>query len=297
MEVEQVLDILKQGADAHVSEDQLPPMVANNSKELLQPEVGELYTDQLATFIKKGHVAGPFDSNPLENLRINSIFSIDQGQKIRPIMNLSHPAGTSYNDAVLKENIPKVHMNTAQDVAKTIGAMGKGAIMSKVDQEDAYKQIHTKKQHLRLQGFSWLGKIFIELKLVFGSISAVHNYDIVHKVFSNILRLKTEIEPEKILRILDDFILITPSVEENKMFMEEYIKFANACNIPLAPTSKPDKSFLYKTEGKLLGIIFNTKTMSWALPKDKADKYQYVIQRITRSKTCTSGCFRGFWGS
>jgi hypothetical protein len=49
--------------------------------------------------------------------------------------------------------------------------------MWKFDMVDAYKTIPAAQQDLRLQGFTWLGKFFIELKKVFGSKEAVSAFD------------------------------------------------------------------------------------------------------------------------
>ena len=66
------------GADSLVDLEKVKPLYDVNSKSLLKPVVGALFTDQLVTLIKSKFVSGPFDHSPFENLRINSLFCVEQ---------------------------------------------------------------------------------------------------------------------------------------------------------------------------------------------------------------------------
>ena len=87
--MEVTIDNLRFGADAHVDESKLPAMEATNNKSMLQPVIGQQYTDTLASMVKSGIVAGPFLKPPLDDFRSNSLFAIEQNDKLRPILNLS----------------------------------------------------------------------------------------------------------------------------------------------------------------------------------------------------------------
>ena len=56
----------------------------------------------------------------------------------------------------------KVKMSSARKFRYSVAKAGRKARMSKFDLTDAYKYIPCKKEDLRLQGFFWLGKFFIE---------------------------------------------------------------------------------------------------------------------------------------
>ncbi len=84
-------------------------------------------------------------------------------------MNFSAPKGESYNDAIEELALEKVSMSSARLFGYSVVDCGSGARMWKFDMVDAYKTIPAAQSDLRLQGFSWLGKYFIELKKVFGS--------------------------------------------------------------------------------------------------------------------------------
>jgi len=59
----------------------------SNSSVKFGPEI----TDSVAYWTKKKFAAGPFDSIPLKNFRSNPLIAIDQGEKIRPVLNVSLP--------------------------------------------------------------------------------------------------------------------------------------------------------------------------------------------------------------
>ena len=59
-------------------------------------------------WVKKGFASGPFDSPPLACFRVNPLIAIEQHGKIRPVLNVSEPAGRSFNDNVNKKGVEKV---------------------------------------------------------------------------------------------------------------------------------------------------------------------------------------------
>ena len=65
-----VLDDLRSGADAY-QRSLLPPVNTFNVKTAY--ENGQILTDTIATWIKKGFVAGPFYSSPLPGFRVNPL--------------------------------------------------------------------------------------------------------------------------------------------------------------------------------------------------------------------------------
>ena len=280
--IERTLLNLREGADALVDESKLHPLDDDNSKSVLLPEVARHYTDQLATMIKKGFVAGPFDESPIPNLRINSLFAVNQSDKYRPILNLSKPEGNSFNEAIIPHKLRKVSMSTSRHVAKAISDMGTGAIISKMDHVSAYKLMPVKPSQFYLQGFRWLGKLFIEVRLIFGSISSVPNYDDLHQSFSDLVKTRTGTDPSFLYRCLDDQVVISPCLEDNKRFVDGYLAFAKEINLPLADMTGEDKAFLFRTSGTVLGIYFNTKKMTWAYNESKRLTHMKIIQDTIR---------------
>ena len=266
-----------------IDESKLSSLDDGNSKSVLLPEVARHYTDQLATMIKKGFVAGPFDESPVPNLRLNSLFAVNQSDKYRPILNLSKPDGNSFNEAIIPQKLRKVSMSTSRHVAKAIHDMGKGAILSKMDHVSAYKLMPVKPSQFYLQGFRWLGKLFIEVRLIFGSISSVPNYDDLHQSFSDLVKARTGTDARFLFRCLDDQVVITSNLDDNKKFVDRYIKFADEINLPLADMAGEDKAFLFRTSGTVLGIYFNTLNMTWSYSEFKRLTHMKMIQDTIKS--------------
>ena len=73
---------------------ELPLVNTVNAKSAL--EHGEVLTDTFATWIKKGFVAGPFDSPPLPGFRVNPLGAVVRNRKVRPILNMSGPKNKSF---------------------------------------------------------------------------------------------------------------------------------------------------------------------------------------------------------
>ena len=285
--MERTLFNLKHGADSFVDESLLPGMSSDNSPTMENSQVGSQYTDVLCTMIKNKLVAGPFTHPPFKDFRSNPLFTVQQETKFRPILNLSHPPKASYNDAICTDQIRKIEMCTITQVATLIKKFGSEAILSKIDQRNAYKNIPSKRSQWRLVGFYWLGKYFVELRLVFGSGSAPANYDDFSGAFTAMVAADSLTNPEFLLRQLDDQICITPSLEQNKAFVESYLHHAKEINLSLAGFDEPDKSFAFKSSGKILGVIFDAKTSSWKFDDSKISRFQLILLQAKNKPRCS----------
>lgn len=285
--MENTIHDMRYGADALIGPDRLPPLDDPNSKSVLLPDVAHYYTDQLASMVKKGYVSGPFDDSPIPGLRINSLFAVNQGDKYRPILNLSKPEGNSYNEAIHPAKMRKVTMSTSRQAADTIYNMGQGSIISKVDHVSAFKLVPIKPAQYYLQGFRWLGKLWIEVRLIFGAKSSVPNYDNLHDTISDLVRATSNTDKQFLLRTLDDQVIITKTLEQNQLFIESYLALADRINLPLADTSGSDKAFLYRTAGIILGVYFDTINMTWMYSARKRLTHMKMLQDTLRGPTVT----------
>ncbi len=162
----------------------LPAIKEKNAKSAL--ENGVAMTDVLATWLKKGFVAGPFDLPPRVGFRANPLMAAVQKNKVRPILNLSSPKGRSFNDAVDEHEISLLGMSSAKLFGEAIRKAGQGAIFSKQDIQDAYKLIPNPQEQWQLYGFEWLGKFFFDTTTVFGSKAAPASFDPLPETMVNI---------------------------------------------------------------------------------------------------------------
>ena len=106
-----LLSDLANGADS-CQKSKLPPINCPNSPSA--KENGALLTDTIAMWVKKGFVAGPFDTPPMAGFRANPLAVVIRNGKIQPILNMSGPKGKSFNDNVDRRKLEKLHMGTAR---------------------------------------------------------------------------------------------------------------------------------------------------------------------------------------
>jgi len=273
---------LSEGAPAHQKSD-LPGAILRNaaSAHTYGPEV----TANLEKWLKEGYLAGPFTEPPLPDFRANSIMAVEQHQKVRLILNMSYPKDTSFNDNVDKASTIKVTMSSAKQFGQSLLRAGKGAIMSKLDQKDAYKQIPAKIKDLRLQGICWGGAYFVETQQIFGSSSSVSNYDIVAKTVQDIAISASGIKPSWVHRTLDDTAVVAPEHSgQCEKFTNTYEKLCQRTGVRLAADCPfNEKAFRNKTEGTVLGIRFNSQNLEWSISHEKAAN---ILSDIHLAATC-----------
>ena len=225
----------------------------------------------LAWWITQKYVAGPFAIPPLPDFRSNAMMAIEQKGKIRIIMNLSAPQDESYNDAIDETYLEKVVMSSARLFGYSVIDCGKDAKMWKFDMVDAYKCIPATTADLRLQGFTWLGRYFVELKKVFGSKEAVSAFDRLNHTLVVLAAISSNLPLSYIHRTLDDVPLVTPQhSQKGHNFAAAYTHICTSVGAQLAPPC-PDfeKAFNNSSFGTVLGIQFNTHTLTWSISQEK----------------------------
>ena len=77
-------------------------------------------------------------------------------------------------------------------------------MIQKCDWADAYKHVCVHPDDLPLQYFSWLGKAFCELCLVFGSASSAGIFDSLAKIVLFIVIKKADFPQDMVIQHLDD---------------------------------------------------------------------------------------------
>ena len=236
---------------------------------------GREFTDTLGTWIKRGFVAGPFDSPPFEGFKVNRVLGVVQKDKTRPVLDLSAPAGNSFNDAVIKDKLRKVKTFTAKDMGQELLRRGSNAVFTKIDWSDAYKNIPVHKDYAKFQGFKWLGKYFLESRLVFGASNAVADFDDLALVVAELAEAEAGTDRLKILRTIDDVPVVgeRDGIQLRKFFVV-YKSMCRDLNIRLAdecPQRK--KAFGPGRTGVVLGMFFDSRSLSWKLPEDKVADY------------------------
>ena len=278
---EKTLTDLSEGAGAFQVKN-LPPLISENARSAY--ENGALLTDTIATWVKKGFVAGPFDTPPLVGFRANPLAVTVRNGKIRPILNMSGPVGRSFNDNVDERKLEKLRMGTAKQFGNAVRKAGENARFSKFDLQDAYKLVPAKKEDFRLQGFRWLGKYFVETQQSFGGKPSPQNFDKLAKTKDLIVCIESGTPRGQVFRALDDSPCIAPAgsgvVEK---FSAKMVELCREFNMPLAENCPhAEKAFQLQTRGTVLGVGFDSTSMIWFLAEEKSNK---IVRRCLEVKT------------
>jgi hypothetical protein len=151
---------------------------------------------------------------------------------------------------------------------------GHGAIFTKLDMRDAFKLVPAKPADYRLQGFGWLGSFFVDTQQIFGAVPSVSNFDRLAETVLDIATTVAEVPANCIHRTLDDVVCVArPETGICQRFTEAYKAVCNNLNIPLAtPCPKREKAFENETEGTVLGVMFDSKTLTWRFSDEKIAK-------------------------
>jgi hypothetical protein len=273
---EAALDSLVSGANAY-QKCELPGDILKNAPSI--EKHGNSFTTTLQEWIEKGFVAGPFFTPPVLNFRANVLMAEEQKDKVRPILNLSSPKGTSFNCNVDKLRIPKTYQSSARLFGQSLMKVGPGAIMSKMDMRDAFKLVPARIRDLRLQGFQWMGAYFIDTQQIFGGSPSVANFDQVAETVLNIVLSETRIDSKQVHRTLDDVACVAqPGTGECQEFTAAYRRICSELGVPLADNCPlKEKAFANETQGTVLGVEFNTERLEWRL---SSRKISAVIEEI-----------------
>ena len=289
---ERALSYISKGAPA-LQVRELPALLSSNDSSAF--EHGASLTDTIADWVKEGFVAGPFLTAPLPNFRANQLKVVVKNGKSRPILNVSHPIGRSFNDNVRESFMEKVEMSSPRLFSYSLLKAGRGATISKFDMKSAYKNVPCKVSDLRLQGFEWGGRYFTETAQVFGARTAVANYDTLGKSILSLVCSVSDIPRSLVHRQLDDVPVVAPASSNwCETFSQEYKEVCEKVGIVLAPECPTkEKAFTNSKSGTVLGIEFDTQTLTWRLPMDKRVEYCNLIHDVLQEKkinllTCQS---------
>ena len=242
--------------------------------------------DALASFVSKGHMAGPLFDVDESMLKINSLMAIKKpGGHVRVVANLKSPKGYSFNDGIpdkCKEVWP-VTMTLTKDFAKMLVEAGQGALMACSDMKDAYKMIPVCISQRELQAYKFCGGIFIETKMVFGDKLACLYFDRFHFCI-----LKAFVYPMAPIhvgaqgRTVDDNPVAVPAGAGQHLanFVNTYRDSLSRLGIEAADNDPTcTKAFDCSTNGEVLGIRYDTISFTWRVPHEKL----HLLVKQTRS--------------
>ena len=152
---------------------------------------------------------GPRTAAGAHSIQINRIGVIPKGHtpgRWRIITDLSFPPGQSVNDGIAAEKC-SLEYTTVDRVAGAALALGRGALLAKIDIKSAYRLLPVHPADRVLLGCKWQGKIYVDGKLPFGLRSAPKIFNAVADALEFCFR---QAGVENIDHYLDDFITFGP---------------------------------------------------------------------------------------
>ena len=267
--LEQVFLDLEVGASIGCTGVGRSPSVSNNAPSAF--EYPGQVTDAIATWVKKGFVFGPVDAEAVPgSAKVNGIMCRPKPSgAVRIILNMSAPEGMSVNDGINLQMFPAVMSSTSKWLA-VLNRAGRDCQIMKLDWADAYKHFHVVGSDVDLQWFSWLGRYFAELCLIFGTSSSVGIYDRGAKVVLGLVLHISKFPSNMVCQYLDDVCAAAPSgCSSLSRFESVYRSVADQIGVQLAPTDDPDKAFSPCTAGTVLGVAYDTVAWTWSIPPEK----------------------------
>jgi hypothetical protein len=250
-------------------------------------ECGAEVTDAIATWVKQGIVAGPLDpkKRPPDAKVSGVMCRIKPNGTARIILNFTAPKGRSVNDGINADEFPTVMSSTSKWL-EVLDRAGRNCTMAKVDWAAAYKHIAVRPEDVPLQYFSWLGKDFAELMLVFGGASSAGLYDRLAKTALDLIVRWSKFPPKMVIQYLDDVCGAAPQGCTSLVrFEDAYRKFAADVGIQLAPDTDPDKAFSSATRGVVLGVRYDTVDWTWSIPQEKLARVLQQLQAAMDEET------------
>ena len=243
------------------------------------------HPDVIADYVKKetqeGRIGGPFTVPPCEGFRCSPIGAVQKSDpsKFRIIMNLSAPKGNSINDYIPKEDFSLSYI-TVDDAVNHILEVGKGAILSKVDVEAAFRCVPIKPSQWNLTGFEWDGLYYYDKVLSMGGRSSPYIFNAIAEAAEYICKFNYRVS--RLIHLLDDFLAIDKPDEESKS-LERILQAFKDLGIPV----NPNKVFGPCTCLEFLGIVLDTILMEARLSKEKVEDLKEKLQDFQGKKKVT----------
>ena len=256
------------------------PTIAKNTTGCY--EDGYKISDAICSWIKKGFVMGPVNMSDVpEDAKFSSLMTRPKPNgSCRIILNLSAPKKRSVNDGIKKSEFP-AKMSSTTAWLRVLKKAGRNSYIVKVDWSDAYKHIPVHQEDLDLQWFQWLGKAFVELCLIFGSVSSPGIFDELAKLILFIVLSKSGFPKDMVIQHLDDICaaMSGAQVERLQKFDDIFFEVAQELGLELAPRTDPEKSFGPSQKGTVLGVEYDTVNWTWGIPSDKLARLQISLRK------------------
>ena len=195
-----------------------------------------------------------------------------QPGKYRLIVNLSAPEGSSINDAI-SSDLASVQYTTVRKAALQVAAMGRGALLAKLDIHSAYRKVPVHQADRNLLGINWKGQVYQDQALPFGLRSAPKLFTAVADTLAWALACEGV---EKSCHYLDDFLFWS---EKDSTECARSLQVATQVCTKLGLPPAPGKTEGPSSKLTFLGIEFDTEAQELRLPQQKLSRLKASLRQ------------------
>lgn len=249
------------------------PRVSFTAKNLISADMYKEETlSKLTKEVQLGRMLGPFNVKPISNLRVSPIGLVpkpDNGWRL--ITHLSYPNKQGVNDFI-DEDLCKVRYTSFDSVVDMISALGRSALIAKVDISQAFRLLRVNPEDFDLLGIMFDGKYYVEKCLPMGcSISCS-----LFEKFSTFLHktVARETGLDSLDHYLDDFLFAGGANTHNcRILMDAFLEVASEMGVPIAEnkTVGPTTNLIF------LGLEIDTVLMLVRVPDKKIQKLKSLL--------------------
>jgi hypothetical protein len=178
-----------------------------------------------------------------------------------------------------------------------LNTAGRGCLITKTDWAAAYKHICVRAEDLDLQWFSWAGKFFMELCLIFGSASSAGIFDDAAKLVLDLVCRRANFPKSMVCQHLDDVCAAAAAGSDALHRLDTaFQEIAADIGVELAPREDKEKSFAPSTEGVVFGVSYDTVSWTWAIPQEKLDRICNMLADAIDAESVPAKEFRSLAG-
>ena len=228
-----------------------------------------------------GNTAGPFTLPPFLNLVVNPLGAVPKKNgKWRLIMHLSFPEGGSVNDGISVQDFPLKYI-TVSDAMDAVMALGRGALMAKIDIKHAFRLCPVRPEDQPLLGMCWDGYFYFDRVLPFGLRSAPYIFNCLSEAVEWIAKDRGV---KVMLHYLDDFFVAGRAASsECQCSLDTTKTVCKELNLPLAEEKQEGPS----TQLNFLGVLLDSDRLEARLPPDKLQAIKEILRQWSQRQSCT----------
>ena len=224
-------------------------------------ERAEVISDFLSSQCRAGYMLGPLPPKDCAGVFTSRMAVIPKKTPgtWRVIVDLSSPQDHSINDN-LHRRLSHVSYASTDDAAMLMHYLGPGALLAKIDIQNACRLVPIHPADCRFLGVSWQGSVYVDCQLPFDLATAPAIFNAIAEALEWILRSRGV---RHVIHYLDDFLLLGhPNSDECAIALRTTLATCRELGVPLAADKVEGPAPLLT----FLGIELNTMTMSLGFP-------------------------------